>query len=378
MTHIAIITTSFPDTRPGSEAAGSFVHDLAVKLAEDVDLTIITPGNEDSHEKRGRLTISRFHVPHLPLSTLKAYNPLHWLNIFKILRSGTVTTSRIVANSNIDHILALWSLPSGYWAYSSSKRYGVPYSTWSLGSDIWSLRHIPIVRNILRRVLIRSHTRFADGLVLKDDVETISGQNCMFLPSTRSLNIIRSTDLRSEGPYTLSFLGRWHKNKGIDLLLEALSILSDTDWRNISELNICGGGPLEPLVKERSSLLIKHGRPVNVQGYLSKPEAEKLLGKTDYLVIPSRIESIPVIFSDALQANCAMIAMPTGDLPRLFTQYKVGILAKSISSAALHDAISYAVNSSATSHVPGIASALAVFDMENVASKIISLSTKKT
>ena len=168
--HLLLITTSFPDNQPGSEAAGSFVADFAGALSEHVDVTIVTPGRQRmADEERGNITIRRFTVPRMPLSLLSPENPVQWVWIVETLRSGRQAIEQLVSEAKVDHILALWALPSGYWAKKAWKKYGITYSTWALGSDIWSLGKIPFVRGILSRVLKDSYRCFADGYLLKED-----------------------------------------------------------------------------------------------------------------------------------------------------------------------------------------------------------------
>lgn len=297
--HIVIITSSFPYGEPGSEAAGSFVKDLADELSRHKRITILAPGLEARKEEGERLSICRFAVARLPLSLLSPFNPFHWLLILKAMHAGRDAVQRLVSEKKVDHILALWAVPSGYWARNVWKKYGIPYSVWALGSDIWSLRNIPGVNRVLAKVLRESHACFADGYQLKQDVEEISGRSCEFLVSSRNLPVVEKKRLSSAPPYRLAFLGRWHPNKGVDLMLESLGLLSDWDWEKIEEVRVCGGGPLERTVRSAVDTLERAGRPVSVGGYLDKKEAAELLAWADYLLLPSRIESIPVIFSDA-------------------------------------------------------------------------------
>ena len=44
----------------------------------------------------------------------------------------------------------------------------------------------------------------------------------------------------------------------------------------------------------------------------------------DALIIPSRIESIPVVLSDAAQAGCPIVATEVGDMGRLLERYPAG------------------------------------------------------
>lgn len=343
--HIAVVTTSFPDGEPGSEAAGSFVSDFAEALAEHVNITVIAPSQtRKADEHRGNLTIRRFTVSSLPLSLLKPSNPFHWPSIIQTLRSGQDAIHQLAREKKIDHVLALWALPSGYWARNIWKRDGIPYSIWVLGSDIWTLGKLPVVKNILAKVLKDSSLCFADGYQLKHDVEAISGRSCEFLASSRNLPIIEKKRLSSEPPYRFAFLGRWHSNKGVDLLIESLKMLGDEDWDKINEVRICGGGPLDAAIRSGCDSLKKAGRPVTAGGYLSREEAANLLRWADYLLLPSRIESIPVVFSDAMQAGCPVIATPVGDLARLMDKNSVGILADDVTPAAFAVAIREALN----------------------------------
>jgi glycosyltransferase involved in cell wall biosynthesis len=372
MPHIALVTTSYPTTHDGSEAAGSFVADFAQALAARAQVTLIAPSLSAEIEQHKSLTLRRFKVPRLPLSLLKPYNPRDWLAIIKTLRAGFIALEQVAKHEQIDHIFALWALPSGYWAKSIGNTYNIPYSTWALGSDIWSLGKIPVIKNILKNVLKSSHTNFADGYLLKQSVKSISGRNCHFLPSTRSLSISKPKTLSKNSPYRLAFLGRWHPNKGTDILVESLSTLSNTDWQRIQEVRICGGGPLEETIKERCTNLKEQGHPVVLQGYLNKTEAIELFLWADYVLIPSRIESIPVVFSDAMKCHCPIVSMPVGDLPRLITEYQVGILAEEVSAQAFAQAISHILTKSPQTFATGVKQVANDFSLESIVERLLA------
>jgi glycosyltransferase involved in cell wall biosynthesis len=370
--HLLLITTSYPEPNAdGSEAAGSFVSDFAETLARRIRVTVLAPGTKDLIENHGDLTISRFAGPGIPLSLLKPSNPMHWRTIIKILRYGNRRAEQIASAGSISHILALWALPSGYWARQVSRHHGIPYSVWALGSDIWTLGKLPLVKTVLRSVLYESKTCFADGYKLKEDAEYIGGRSCQFLPSVRRLPIEKNKPPRDKPPYRFAYLGRWHPNKGIDILLDAMAMLTDEDWEGIEAFRICGGGPLEPLVTARHAALKAAGRPVQLGGYQNKTGAAELLAWADYLVIPSRIESIPVIFSDALQAGCPMIATPVGDIPRLMQEYSPGILVDEPSSRAVATGLRAALDNPPIQYLEGLKKAHASFDLDRVCTQFL-------
>ncbi len=343
--NIAVITTSFPDDAftDGQEAAGGFVYDFARALTAHARVTVIAPSLRKTREMSDALTIQRFAVPELPLSLLNASQPVHWPAILKTLRAGQSALREVVGETAIDHVVALWALPCGYWAYRINQEQSIPYSVWALGSDIWTLGRIPVVKTILGTVLRQASHRFADGYLLANDVKRISDRECRFLPSSRDLAPQRPRQFAARPPYKLAYLGRWHHNKGIDLLLDSLSLLGDDDWAKIEAVRICGGGPLQDVVREKVEALLVSGRSVTLRGYLNKEAAGALLAWADYVLLPSRIESIPVIFSDAMQSACPVITMPVGDLPRLAREYATGIVAESVSADGFKIAIQKAL-----------------------------------
>ena len=340
MQHIVIISTSYPTTQDGSEAAGSFVADFAQQLAQQVRVSVIAPSLQTSREQvHDNLKIYRFQVPILPLSSLKPHYPHHWAKILTTLKAGEQTLENLAKTEKIDHIFALWVLPSGYWAQRVGKQFQIPYSTWALGSDIWSLGKIPVLKTWLKSVLRTSQVNFADGYLLKTSVEQLSQQTCHFLPSTRQLTIGKIKQLATQPPYKFAFLGRWHPNKGIDILLDSLAQLTDHDWEKIAAIQICGGGILANQVEKMVKKLQQRGLPITLRGYLNKSEAIELFTWADLVFLPSRIESIPVVFSDAMKCQCPIISMPVGDLPRLLFDYQVGVVAKTVSAPAFTSAI---------------------------------------
>lgn len=337
---LVLVTTSFPINGDGSEAAGAFVSDLAEAVARHAPVRIVAPGPIAEHTQWGsNASVFRYPVPGRPLSTLKPWKPTHLPQIVRVLHEGAKATQRAVADGPTGHILALWTLPSGYWARTAARQAQINYSVWALGSDIWSLGRIPVIRTILRSVIQSAQHRYADGLKLAEDAARIGNLPFAFLPSTRRLHRQGKRALASAPPYRYLFLGRWHPNKGVDLLLDALGQLRDDDWRAIDYVHIAGGGSLEGIVREGVQRLQAAGRPLRLSGFLNQEQASDALADADYLLLPSRIESIPVVFSDAMKMGLPVISTPVGDLPGLISGRGIGFLAHTVSAAAFTEAI---------------------------------------
>jgi glycosyltransferase involved in cell wall biosynthesis len=371
--NLLLLTTSYPRSGDGSEAAGSFVADFAVELARHVPVRVVAPGN--SHEVEpsvdGAPRVYRFAAPTRPMSTLRPWHPLEALDILQVLDGGNKATRRAAADGETTHCLALWALPCGVWARSLWRATGTPYSVWALGSDVWGLGRIPLLRGLLGRVLRDATNRFADGVALARDAAAIGKCPVEFLPSTRRITSNRARPLRMSPPYRLLFLGRWHPNKGIDILLDALFALEDDDWRKIELVEVCGGGPLHRLVESKMAGLRSAGRPVELRGFLDKSEAEKTIANADFLLLPSRVESIPVVFSDAMKLGCPVISMPVGDLPQMIDSIPpAGILSEGVDAASFATAVRRALHVPPAEFSLGLLQRSRWFDLGEIAERL--------
>lgn len=370
---LLLVTTSYPRWTNGREAAGSFVADMAEALSGYVNVRVVAPGDRDEVEqKSSRLAIYRYAAPQRRLVNLRLWNPVDAWRILATLRAGSVAADRATRDGRVFHTLALWALPSGKWAHSAWRKHGIPYSVWMLGSDVWLLGRIPIIRAILRRVMRDAEHRFADGLQLAKDSRRICGKDVGFLPSTRHLDTCKLFDPPAHSPpYSLVFIGRWHHHKGIDLLLDALAMLDEQDWERVSEVRVFGGGPLAAMVQEKARVLLDAGRPLEIGGFIPKAEAERAIVRADYLVIPSRVESIPVVFSDAMKLGRPVVSTPVGDLPLLFEQAACGVMAGEISAVGICQALRVALSVSPSTFTPAVRQQADKFDLSAIAREIL-------
>lgn len=369
---LLLIATSYPRQGDGSEAAGSFVADLAQQLSERTMVRVVAPGDTEANEQvTPRLCVYRFRAPRGNLGNLRLWHPLDALRIARVLRAGARAAAHAAADGRVFATLACWVLPSGWWARTLRRKRAIPYATWALGSDIWSLGAIRPLRAALRRVMRDAKCRFADGLTLAAESRTIAGAEVEFLPSTRRLSLVPVTAPAACAPYRLVFIGRWHLNKGVDLLLDALQLLQADDWALIDEIAIYGGGPLQAIVRQKAMALQAIGVPLKLGGFLPKAAAEEAIARSDYLILPSRIESIPVIFSDAMKLGRPIIATPVGDLPELFARAAFGVMATDVDAQAMAAAIRVGLRRSAQELGANTRQFAAQFDLTAIAAKIL-------
>lgn len=368
---LVVVTSSFPIRGDGSEAAGSFVADLVEELAKHMKVRVVAPGAQAEREQwANRVEVIRYAAPSRPLSTLKPWRPADLRWIVRVLRGGLAAT-RLAAAQDTRHVFALWGLPCGEWARRVALERGIDYSVWLLGSDVWSLGRVPVLRAMLARVIRQAKHAYADGYQLAEDARRIGGVAVEFLPSARRIDLIDPPPPRAQPPYRLLFLGRWHRNKGVDLLLDALALLNEDDWKRIECVEIQGGGPLESLVRERVSALRAQGRPVVLGGFLGKPEAEAAIVRADWVLITSRVESIPVIFSDAMKLGRPVIATPVGDLRRLLKS-ACGILCNAVNAPAIAEALQAAISINARVDPQTMVAHAETFSLDAITTKLLT------
>ena len=113
------------------------------------------------------------------------------------------------------------------------------------------------------------------------------------------------------------------------------------------------------------SILPGHGLEdiISLNGPIAASELADIFIGTDFLLIPSRIESIPVVFSDSIQSGVPVITMPVGDLPDIVARYECGICASDVSAAAFASAINNAFVKGKREFMPGVELARKQFDI---------------
>jgi len=275
-----------------------------------------------------------------PLVHLNPLNPLDGFRIANLIYSGRKAVLPFVRENKIDACLALWVLPSGYFANYVHQATRVPYSVWALGSDIYRYGRNPFLYPTMKRIILGARGVFADGFDLTKRVEERFGRKCYFLATTRKippppplikggwggllkeLNRLNKPDKpnKPERPYHFLFVGRLEKVKGIDLLLQSMAMLSEEEL-NV-HLTIVGKGNLEEWA--RSFIRRKRlEKKITLKGNVDDKALASLYSSSHCVVIPSRSESIPLVFSEALNFNKDLIVTDVGDMGMLGRQYEV-------------------------------------------------------
>lgn len=373
---ICILTSSYPvakDITIGGVA--SFERDIALELVENGnEIHIIAPAQPGEDFNDPTISIHRFSwlgcKQGRELSSLKLSKLIDLLAIISIIINGQFALINLHRKKKIDICYSMWAVPAGFWAMFFKSIKKVPYVVWTLGSDIWDYGRKKSTKWIIKRILKNADKLYSDGYSLARETSALGGQFCDFLPSTRDLkNISPNTNFfkYNKEKKNYLFVGRYHKNKGPDILIRSISKLSKEVKRK-TNFYFFGGGDMEHDLRGLKRKLKLNN--IFINGFVGPEEIVYLLDNADFLIIPSREDSIPVILSDATQFHLPIIATDVGDTGSLVREFNIGSVVESENADQLASAIEKTIDKTKSDYKSGLERINNKFRIEQVAKKM--------
>lgn len=302
---IGIYTHNYPKSEGDRADAGVFVSDFVEELSKKHEVFIFYTGPESGKFGNWKFT-----------------NPFSYIKFVWLFVEKTIKSVNFVRKNKLDYILAFWSLPSGVLAYFTKFILGTPYAVWCLGSDLNFYARVPILRILIRCSLRSANFRFANSRKLCKIGGRLSGRSFYFLSAVTENPSAFLKKVRMFANCTnFLFVGRLEKVKGVDVLIKAARILSEDKVK--FKINILGDGTmrhtLEKLVR-RSGL----DDYINFSGQSDKETVFSYMKSSDFLVVPSRSESLPLVIIEAAKVGLPIVATNVGDCGRLMRRYNIG------------------------------------------------------
>jgi len=335
---IAIVTHNYPLTREERSNAGSFVYDLSNLLTrKNITIIVFVVNSSQTKfvsEQKGKLTVYYLGKGSIKkkLGELKLYSPNDIIGVAKVLYHNANEINKIAKKEQIDFFLAMWAIPSGIIAYFLSKKRNIPYGIWALGSDIYRYQKIPVIKNIIKKAIKNASLLYADGIELSEKVTKFTNRDCKFLPSATLLPGRKLYSLPiDKSKINFIYLGRMEYVKGPDILLSALSLLHEKNYH----MYFLGDGFLLDQLKMKC---IQYDLVKNVTFIGNVNDKEKIysyLSAGDYLIIPSRSDSIPLVMSEGAHAGIPVIVSDVGDMAYFVKKYTLGYVFPSEDSKKL-------------------------------------------
>lgn len=249
-----------------------------------------------------------------------------------------VTTIRSIRPQIVHTLL---DSSTGTWGRLAARLAGVPYI---FHSDLSLREDGTRIHFLLRPWLDRLTRRFLPNAEATAERLVRSG-----VPRQKIIVIPNGVDLAKFSPESISspraawgipdsalvagFLGRFHPIKRLDLLLDAVAQLPDSDRPDYLVLG--GDGPTMPMVRDRVASdpwLQKHclllGTVEDVPSFMTG---------IDYLVLCSDTEGLPNAVLEAMAMRRPVVATSVSDLPRLVSD--IGFTAEPGNAASLAHAL---------------------------------------
>jgi glycosyltransferase involved in cell wall biosynthesis len=160
----------------------------------------------------------------------------------------------------------------------------------------------------------RALARFCDVVVAISNFEAREGER-IGIPRVKLQVVHNGLPITAPAPISVRwsdprlkvlFIGRLDRQKGLDILLEAVGPLT-----NEVHLRVVGEAILSDAERLKS--------PTNVEmmGWRIEPEIESLLQDCDLVVMPSRWEGFGLVALEAMRAERAVLASAIGGLPEV-------------------------------------------------------------
>jgi glycosyltransferase involved in cell wall biosynthesis len=334
--NVCLLTSSFPARRDDLAQAPFVVPFIEELKKRGHRVFVFTQDRQvEKEEFLEDVRIRWFHWmgAKRPLVHLSLCHPLDGLRIGSLFLRGRKEVIPFLRENRVEACLALWVLPGGSFANHAFRRLGIPYSLWALGSDIYRLARNPLLRPIIRRIIREARNVFADGFDLAKKVEEGFQRPCTFLASARPLKKVDQQKPENvSSTYQFLYVGRLERVKGVDLLLEAMNLLAGKKVE--MNLTVVGSGGLEDWAR-RFVAEKDLGRLVSLLGNVPDEVLASHYRSCDCVVVPSRSESIPLVFSEALGFDKDLIVTDVGDMGTLGRQYGVARVVPREDPAAL-------------------------------------------
>lgn len=185
------------------------------------------------------------------------------------------------------------------WLTKMTKKKG-----WFKYAGNWNQEYPPLGYRIQRSLLKKqSRTVTINGTWADQPNHCLTFENPCLLKEEREEGLRVITGKSYQGPFSLCFVGRLEDPKGVQRIIDALSMLSDKT--HLNHVHFIGNGVKFEQYKEQCITL---GLPATFHGFLSRKEVFEVYRKCQFLLLPSTAsEGFPKVIAEGMNFGCIPI-----------------------------------------------------------------------
>jgi len=325
---LLVLASTYPrwpgDTEPG------FVHELAQRLTDRFDVTVLCPHAPGAAEREvlDGVSVHRYRYAPARFETLVndggivanlKQHAWKWLLVPSFLLGLFWSYWRLLRSVRPDVVHAHWLLPQGAVAAVARalSAKAPPYVVTSHGADLFALRQAPL-QAVKRFVVKRAHRVTVVSSAMTSALEQLgvpSGQVEIQPMGVDLLEHFRPDTSIARNPDELLFVGRLVEKKGVRHLLAAMPAILDE--RANAQLTVVGGGPELDALRQQAVDLGVAGH-INFMGPLRQSELPGLYQRASVFVAPfvraasGDEEGLGLVSLEAAGCGCRLVL---GDVP---------------------------------------------------------------
>jgi glycosyltransferase involved in cell wall biosynthesis len=260
--------------------------------------------------------------------------------------AGSRAAARLARTGEFDLVHAFWPLPHGILGLAAKRAGGIPLVSTFFGVELtWVESQLRLLRPVVRAIAERSDAVTAISTHTATLLQRIApGARPAIVPFGAAVEARNRASEPAEQLHSglrMLFVGRLVERKGVHILLDALSLLSEEPP---TRLTVIGDGPERDALEHRARALGVADR-VDFLGFIPRAELERELAACDALVLPAvvdakgDVEGLGVVLLEAMSFGKPVIASDVGGIPDIVIQEQNGLLVPPGDANALAGAV---------------------------------------